>query len=321
MKKFVDWLDSNRIAIVFAAVLLCAGGLYMYRALPKDVFPNSEFPRFQVVADIGFASLETTELNITRPLEEALKTVPGVRETRSITERGTSTIDIYLKWGTDLNQAWQYIQSRIDQTRALMPAAASVQTTKMTTSAYPMSEYGVWSDTLTLKQLYTTVRYSAVPRLIGVDGVARLDIIGAEEPEIWVKISPEKLAGYNLDPAAISAAVADINNVSFLGTVTQAGKTTFAVGGSRLAGVPDIGAVVIASRMGKPLYLRDVAEVTEGRAEIRRLVSINGHKGLFIDVLKQGEADGLRLGSDLDAKFAELEKEYGGKLHVAKWDL
>ncbi len=321
MKKFVDWLDLNRIAIVFAAALLCAGGLYMYRLLPKDVFPNSEFPRFQVVADIGFASLETTELNITRPLEEALKTVPGVLETRSVTERGTATIDIYLKWGTDLNQAWQYIQSRIDQTRALMPAAASVQATKMTTSAYPMSEYGVWSDTLTLKQLYTTVRYSVVPRLIGVDGVARLDIVGAEEPELWIKISPQKLAGYNLDPAAISAAVADINNVSFLGTVTQDGKTTFAVGGSRLAGAADLGSVVIASRMGRPLYLRDVAEVAEGRAEVRRLVSINGHKGLFIDVLKQGDADGLRLGSDLDAKFAELEKEYGGKLHVAKWDL
>ena len=321
MKKFVDWLDFNRVAIVFAAALLCAAGVYMYRLLPKDVFPNSEFPRFQVVADIGFASLETTELNITRPLEEALQTVPGVMEVRSVTERGTSTIDIYLKWGTDLNQALQYLQSRIDQARVLMPPGAAIQTTKMTTSAYPMSEYGVWSDTLTLKELYTTVRYSAIPRLIGVDGVARLDVVGAEEPEIWVKLNPEKLAGYNLDYQAIAAAVGDINNLSFIGTVSGGGKTMFAVGGSRLAGAADIGGVVIASRMGRAVRLSDVAELSEGRAEVRRLVSINGHKGLFIDVLKQGDADGLRLGSDLDAKFAQLEKEYGGKLHVAKWDL
>lgn len=321
MKKFVDWLDSNRVAIVFAAGLMCAAGFYMYRLLPKDVFPNSEFPRFQVVADIGFASLETTELNVTRPLEEALQTAPGVMEVRSVTERGTATIDIYLKWGTDLNQALQHIQSRIDQARPLMPAGAAVQTTKMTTSAYPMSEYGVWSDTLTLRELYTTVRYSAIPRLIGVDGVARLDVVGAEEPELWVKLNPEKLAGYNLDYQAIAAAVADINNLSFIGTVNGGGKTVFAVGGSRLASAADIGGVVIASRMGRPVYLRDVAAITEGRAEVRRLVSINGHKGLFIDVLKQGEADGLQLGSDLDAKFAGLEKEYGGKLHITKWDL
>ncbi len=321
MKKFVDWLDFNRVAIVFAAVLLCAAGIYMYLELPKDVFPNSAFPRFQVIADIGFASLETTELNVTRPLDEALQTVPGVMEVRSVTERGTSTIDIYLKWGTDLNQALQYVQSRIDQARVLMPDGVSIQTTKMTTSAYPMSEYGVWSDTLTLRELYTTVRYSAIPKLIGVDGVARLDVVGAEEPEIWVKLSPGKLAGLNLDYRDIAAAVSDINNISFIGTVNGGGKTMFAVGGSRLANAADIGSVVIASRMGKPVRLSDVAEISEGSAEVRRLVSINGHKGLFIDVLKQGDADGLRLGRDLDAKFSGLEREYGGKLHITKWDL
>ena len=321
MNKFVNWLDSNRVAIVFTSALLCAAGFYMYRLLPKDVFPNSQFPRFQVIADIGFASLETTELNVTRPLEEALKTVPGTLEVRSVTERGTSTIDIFLKWGTDLGQAQQYIQSHIDQTRVLLPANASIDVTRMTTSAYPMSEYGVWSDTLTLKELYTSVRYSAIPRLIGADGVARLDVVGGEEPEIWIKLSPEKLASYNLDASSIETAVADVNNISFIGTVTNAGRTMFAVGGSRLTGTTDIGGVVIATRMGGPVRLSDVAAITEGRAEVRRLVSINGHKGLFIDVLKQTEADGLTLGRDLDARFAALEQESGGRLHFVKWDL
>ncbi len=321
MKKFVNWLDLNRLAIVFTASLLCAGGLYMYTLLPKDVFPNSEFPRFQVIADIGFASLETTEINVTRPLEDALKTVPGALEVRSVTERGASTIDVFLKWGTDLNRAQQYIQSRIDQARVLLPASASIDVTRMTTSAYPMSEYGVWSDTLTLKELYSAVRYSAVPRLIGAEGVARLDVVGGEEPEIWVKLDPKILASYNLDAAAIETAVADVNNISFIGTVTNKGQTMFSVGGSRLEGVAGIGEVVVASRMGAPVRLKDVAEVSEGRAEVRRLVSVNGHKGLFIDVLKQNEADGLTLGRDLDARFAALEKESGGRLHFVKWDL
>ena len=146
-------------------------------------------------------------------------------------------------------------------------------------------------------------------------------MVGGEEPEIWIKLSPAKLASYNLDASAIETAVADVNNISFIGTVTSVGRTVFAVGGSRLAGTADIGGVVIASRMGRPVYLREVAEVTEGRAEVRRLVSVNGHKGLFIDVLKQTEADGLTLGRDLDARFAALEKESGGRLHFVKWDL
>lgn len=321
MKKFALWLNSNRVAIVFTAALLCIGGFYMYVKLPKDVFPNSEFPRFQVIADIGFASLETTEINVTRPLEEALKTVPGTLEVRSVTERGASTIDVFLKWGTDLNRAQQYIQSRIDQTRVLLPSNASIELIRMNTSAYPMSEYGVWSDTLTLKELYSTIRYSAVPRLIGAEGVARLDVIGGKEPEIWVKLNSKKLASYNIDAASIENALSDINNISFIGTVTNSDKTYFAVGGSRLDGPESIGEVVIASRMGKPVMLKDVAEIVEGHAEVRRLVTINGHKGLFIDVLKQNEADGLTLSKDLDARFEALKKESNGRLNFVKWDL
>ena len=321
MKKLVEWLEKNRLALVFTSFLLCAAGLYSYVNLPKDVFPNSQFPRFQVIADIGFASLEHTDVNVTRPLENALKTVPGVVEVRSVTERGTSTIDLYLKWGSDLDQAYQYAQARISQARAELPSGAAIDLVRMNTSAYPMSEYGVWSDTLTLKQLYTYVQYSAVPELIGADGIARLEVTGGEEPEIWVKLAPEKVAAYNLDAAAIEGAVAESNNISFIGTVDDAGKSLFAVGGTRLAGVKDLGSVVVATRMGRPVYLRDVADVSEEHAEVRRLVTINGHPGLFVDVMKQNDADGLRLSKDLDARFAALEKESAGKINISKWDL
>ena len=69
MKKFVGWLDKNRVAIVFTSALLFAAGLYTYRLLPKDVFPNSEFPRFQVIADIGFASRKTYDVEVWMPSE------------------------------------------------------------------------------------------------------------------------------------------------------------------------------------------------------------------------------------------------------------
>ncbi len=321
MSKLVNWLEKNRLALVFTAFLLCAAGIYSYTALPKDVFPNSQFPRFKVIADIGFASLETTDVNVTRPLENALKTVPGVQEVRSVTERGTSTIDMYLKWGTNLDQAYQYAQARISQVRAELPANASIDLVRMNTSAYPMSEYGVWSDTLTLKELYTYVQYYAVPELIGADGVYRLDVIGGEKPEIWVKLDPKKVAAYNLDATVIEDAISQANNISFIGTVTGSGKTLFAVGGTRLAGVKDIGSVVIATRMGRPIRLCDVANVSDSHAEVRRLVTINGHPGLFVDVMKQSDADGLKLSADLDARFAKLVKEAGGKIHVSKWDL
>lgn len=115
MKRIINWAIKNHVAIMFTLSIILIASVISYFTLPKNVFPKGEFPRFQVIADLGFASLEETELKVTRPLEKALRTVPGVVEVRSVTERGTSTIDIYLKWGINLKQAFQLVQTKISE--------------------------------------------------------------------------------------------------------------------------------------------------------------------------------------------------------------
>jgi CzcA family heavy metal efflux pump len=321
MKRFVAWLDKNHIAIAFTVLVLLVTSVYMFFDMPKDVFPNARFPRFQIIADIGFASLENTEINITRPLEETLKTVPGVVEVRSVTERGTSTIDLYLKWGTNLDESYQYVQSKISQARSALPPDTDIEVIQMNTSAFPMSEYGIWSDTMTLRELYLAAKYRIVPRLIGIDGIYALSVIGGEEPEISVELNPGKLIQYNLDVASISSSIDSANRISFIGNVQKGDKAFFTVGGNKLENLRDIGGVVVATRMGKPVLLRDIADIRDFRAETRRIVSVNGHKGLFIDVQKQEEADGLKVSRQFDSRIAEIEKEFNGALHISKWDL
>ena len=321
MKKLVDWLDRNHLAIMFTLVVALAASVYAYINLPKDVFPQGNFPRFQIVADIGFASLNETEISVTRPIEEAVKTVPDAKEVRSVTERGTSTIDVYLQWGTDLDQAYQYIQSRINQARGSLPPNINIDVVRMTTSAFPMSEYGIWSDQFDQKELYTIVRYSVIPELIGIEGIYGLKVIGGEEPEIWIRFDPRKLTEFNLDTTAIGNAIDDANKISFIGNVSKGKNAFFATGGDKLLDLNKIGQIVVASRMGQPIHLQDVAEIKESHTETRRIVSVNGHPGLFIDVQKQQDADGLKVSQRLDEKMAEIEKEFGGRLHLTKWDL
>jgi len=321
MKKFISWLDMNRIAIVATLIVMTIASLWLYFQLPKDVFPNGDFPRFQVIADIGFASLEDTEINITKPLEEALKTVPDVEKVTSVTERGTSTINVYLKWGVDLNQAFQLAQSKINQVRGRLPANTNIDVIRMTTSAFPMSEYGIWSDQLDQKQLYETVKYTILPKLIGIDGIYGLDIIGGQTPEIWVELDPKKLIEYNLDAVGVNAAISHANQVSFLGNIVQGKNAFFVVAGDKIVDSQGIGNIVVATRMGKPILLKEVAKIEDAHAEVRRIVSVNGHKGLFIDVRKQQNADGLKVSQQLDLRLAKIEKEFNGKLHIVKWDL
>ncbi len=321
MKKLVDWLDTNHIAIMFTLVVVGIISIFMYFDLPKDVFPNGTFPRFQVIADIGFASLQETEINVTRPLEEAIKTVPGVMEVRSITERGTSTIDIYLKWGTDLDRAFQFIQSKISQVRGTLPSQIDIDVVRMTMSALPMSEYGIWSDQLDQKTLFTVVKYNIIPKLIGIDGVYGLTVIGGEEPEIWIKFNPQKLIDYNLDSSTIGQIIDDANKVSFMGSAFDKEKALFAVGGNKIADLKGIGDVVVASRMGQPVYLKDIATIEEGHAETRRIISVNGHKGLIIDVQKQESADGLKVSRNFDRAMKDIGDQFRDQLHITKWDL
>jgi multidrug efflux pump subunit AcrB len=321
MSLWLAWVLRNRTGLLFGTLVLMLASLWAFAQLPKDVFPNAAFPRFRVVADTGFASLENTETGVTRPLEEALKTVADVQEVRSVTERGTSTIDIYLRWGANLQQDLQAVQTRVDEVRPNLPAGAAIEVTRMNTSAFPLSEYGLWSESLDLKQLYSTIKYTAIPRLIGVDGVADLTIVGGEEPEVWVKLDPRKLILYNLDATALETALDSANKISFIGQVDRGPQSLFVVGGRKLTDAKALRAVVVATRMGHLIRLSDIAEVSDASAQVRRIVSVDGHKGLLIDVRKQPEADALKVSAALDARMAEVAKDLDSRLHVSRWDL
>ena len=321
MKRLVLWLLRNQVALLFSTAVLMLASAWAFMQLPKDVFPNAAFPRFKVVADIGFSSLENTEINVTRPLEGALKTVPDVLEVRSVTERGTSTIDIYLRWGSDLQQDLLAVQAKVDQARASLPAGVSIDLVRMNTSTLPLSEYGIWSETLDLKELFGTLKYKAVPQLIGIDGVAGLTLVGGEEPEVWVKLDPHKLIEFNLDATALEAALDNANKISFIGTIDQGPQSLFVVGGRKLSDVQTLRNVIVATRMGRPIRLEEIAEVTDGHAQVRRIVSVDGHKGCLIDVRKQPSADALKVSAALDARMAEVATSLHAGLHVSRWDL
>lgn len=191
----------------------------------------------------------------------------------------------------------------------------------MTTTAYPVSEYGIWSDKLNLKQLHSFVKYSVIPQLIGIDGIYGIDISGGKEPEIWIKLDPKKMAKYNIDPDVVANAVNKANQFDFIGNVVQKNILFMAFGGNQLSNINKIKNIVIGTRMGYPIYLKDIANIDNSHKPIRTIVSVNGHKGLFLDIRKQQNADGIKLSKRLDQKLKEIQKNFNGKLHISKWDL
>ncbi len=321
MKTIIHWVLKNHIAIIFTLIIGVVLGIISYINLPKDVFPNGDFPRFEVIADIGFASLSQTELNLTRPIENALKTVPGVTDIRSVTERGTSTIDLNFKWGMDLKEINQLINTKISEVRSAIPPDTSIEVVKMTTSAFPVTEYGIWSDEMTPEELNSYFKYSVMPQLMEINGIYGIDIIGGEDPEIRVNLVPDAIRKYDLDPKVIEEAITGTNKFNFVGKVIEKKKEFLGFSGNILTNADDLKNIVIDSRMGKPIYLKDVAVVEVSHEEIRRLASINGHRGIFIDIRKQENADAVQLSGLLDKKMNEIRNKTGDDIHIEKWHI
>ncbi len=319
MKRFIEGVIFNHIAILFTLAVLIVFSIFIYFQLPKDVFPNAEFPRIQVLVDIGFASLEDTDLKVTRPLENVLKTIPGVTSVRSATERGASTIDVYFNWGTGMDESLQYVQTKISEVRGEMPQNASIQAIKMSTSAYPFSEYGFWSDKLDQRELHTILQYNIIPVLIGIDGIYNITLIGGEIPEIWIKLKTDQLTKYNIDTLSIANAVENANQLSFIGNVSAGKKTYFGLSGKQYKTAESFGNIVVATRMGRPVYLKDIAYTEINSEPPRRLVRINGNAGAIIDISKQEGSDSLKISKLIDNKLEETCKHLN--LRFGKWDL
>src|SRR5262249_465763 len=102
-------------AIVVIVALLCAGGLYTAWQLPTAVFPQTDFPRIVIIVDNGEAPATQTLVSVTRPIEEAMNGIPGIRRVKSKTARGSSEINLYFDWNIDIRQALQLVHARLSQ--------------------------------------------------------------------------------------------------------------------------------------------------------------------------------------------------------------
>ncbi len=151
--------------------------------LPEGVFPNVTFPRILVQIERWYAPLEEMEVGVIKPIEDALRTVEGVRIVRSKTNRGFAEIDLFFEWNIDLLQAFQFVQAKISEVRSSIPPDSKIRIIRMTTSAYPMSGYSLYSEKRTLKELTDIAQFIIKPQLSGIKGVYMVDIVGGKVPE------------------------------------------------------------------------------------------------------------------------------------------
>ena len=141
--KIIEIALKNKLAFFFILCILIALSIISFFKLPEDVFPNVTFPRILIQIESDYVPVEQMEVGVIKPIEDALRTVEGVRIVRSKTSRGFSIINLFFEWDIDMMQAFQLTQAKISELKGVLPPDSKITIRRMTTSAYAMSGYSL----------------------------------------------------------------------------------------------------------------------------------------------------------------------------------
>src|ERR1700736_80674 len=180
------WFSRHSKSIVFLISMLAVVGLYEALSIPIAVFPATNFPRIIIGVDNGVMPINQMEVTITRPLENAVNSVPGLEDVRSITSRGSAEIDLSFNWSVDMIQTLQNVNSAIARVQSTLPPTAQIQIHRLDFASFPILGYSLTSDKVPQTQLCELATYELKPRLNRLHGVASVLIQGGQQPEFQV---------------------------------------------------------------------------------------------------------------------------------------
>jgi len=187
------WFARHSKPLIFLILTIAALGIYLAFTIPIAVFPNTNFPRILIAADNGVMPIDQMMVTVTRPIEEAVNSVPGLTAVRSITSRGSAEIDLFFDWNVDMFQTLQYVNAAISRVQPELPPTATVVPNRMTFASFPIMGYSLTSDTVPQTQLWETATYELKPRLNRLNGVATVFVQGGQQPEFYIEPDPAKL--------------------------------------------------------------------------------------------------------------------------------
>ena len=319
MTKLSNFAVSNKRAVVLCSLLLAALGFFMIFQIPQGVFPDSTFPRIAVLVDFGLAPLKQMEMEVVKPIEEAVMGVPGVRLVRSSTSRGASEINIDFQWNEDMFKAFQLVQAKVSGVRNELPAKVQIEVRRFTSSTYPVSGYGLYSDKLSLVELTDIATYSIRPQLASIPGVDQVEIMGANVREYWVNLDPQKLAAANLDYRQVADALEQTNKVQFVGRLNEFNKLYLNVGDNRFLKLDDLKNTVVATRYPTPVHLADIAEIRPAVQEQFISTVTNHHNAILFTIIKQPGASAVSVSEEVERRLTDLRKIIPGSVQMEKW--
>jgi CzcA family heavy metal efflux pump len=315
--SLASFVERHGRAIVTVTVILAAAGLYSASQLPSDIYPPLIFPRVVVIGHSGTLPARSMMLTVTRPLEQTLLEVPGVRRVRSKTFRGSTEISAQFDSRTDMVLALQQAQGRIAEARTSLPADLDLTVERLTPAAFPFLSVNLTGG-LPSAELFDYAFYVMRPALSRVPGVGNVEVLSSDQPEIEVIADPSRLAAAGLTIGNVADSLQSANTLLPVGRYTAGGLLHLALASGMWKDIGDIPPTPLVVKGGTTIRVADVATVERGAPDRMSLVSGDGKVAANISISQQIGANILDVRAGIETVLNDLARTLPSALKISK---
>ena len=292
--------------LCFVAVAIM--GLFSLQQLPIDLYPDIETNTIMVLTTYQGASAQDIEQNVTRPLENTLNSVQHLKHISSKSKENISVITLEFEFGYDIDVMTNDVRDKLDMVlKALPDDAENPIIFKFSTDMIPIVLLSVQAEE-SMPGLYKILDDGVANPLARIDGVGSVSITGAPKREVHIYVDPIRLEAFNLSIETI-ASIIGAENRNIPGGNFDIGSDTYAL---RVQGefsdARQMLDVVVGSKDGKNVYLRDVARIDDSLEERTQQSYNNGQKGAMIVVQKQSGANSVAIANAIHEKLPSIQK-------------
>lgn len=300
--------------VVVAFTVLGLLGILSYFQLKYDLVPKMNIPTITITTQYPGASAAEVESSVTKNIEDAVSSIENVDNIHSSSMEGVSTVTIELQASADANQSIEDAQRKVNANLSLLPAGVKSPTlSKFSLDDAPIMKLGV-TGKLSPKELYHLIDDQIKPQILKINGVGQVSLIGGTDREIKININKDKLQSYNLNISEVYLAIGNANLELPTGKIEGNTKQYTVRLSGKAKTLDDISNVVILrAGNGDIVKLSDIADISDGSAEIINLNRINGQSSIGLQIQKQSNANTVDVSKNVRDQLKQIEKIYAAQ--------
>jgi CzcA family heavy metal efflux pump len=318
------WLSYSSKPIFFLSIVLTVIGIYGAMQVPISVFPDTNFPRVVIGVDNGVMPVEQMQVMITKPIEDAINSVPGLVTVRSTTSRGSAEISLFFNWNVDMYRTLQLADAALAKVQQSLPATTRITTNRLTFATFPILGYALTSDAdvsgkdlVSQTQLWEIATYDLKPPLNRVDGVSTVVVQGGMVPEFHVVPNLARLQAAEVTLLDLVNGIQSSNIIDSPGLYESNHQLILGLVGAQAHNSSDLSSLVVkTTSSGAPIRVSDVAAVHPATMPVYTMVTSNGKPAVLLNIARQPSSNTVQVANAVADETTQLQKKLPHGVHL-----